>query len=63
MIRLASILYSIIATSLAGIGVIAVLSAGYVSVTAIVVASVAGAVLGLPVSLLVAKQILKVTKS
>ena len=63
MIRLASILYSIIARSLAGIGVIAVLSAGYVSVTAIVVASVAGAVLGLPVSLLVAKQILKVTKS
>ena len=63
MIRLASILYSIIATSLAAIGVIAVLSAGYVSVTAIVVASVAGAVLGLPVSLLVAKQILKVTKS
>ncbi|MDG1067276.1 MAG: hypothetical protein P8P40_02705 [Sulfitobacter sp.] len=63
MIRLASILYSIIATSLAGIGVIAVLSAGYVSVTAIVVASVAGSVLGLPVSLLVAKQILKVTKS
>ncbi|MDG1353699.1 MAG: hypothetical protein P8P70_11170 [Sulfitobacter sp.] len=63
MIRLASILYSTIATSLAGIGVIAVLSAGYVSVTAIVVASVAGSVLGLPVSLLVAKQILKVTKS
>ena len=59
MIRLASILYSIIATSLAGIGVIAVLSMGYVSVMAIVGASVAGAVLGLPVSVLVARAILK----
>lgn len=63
MLRLASILYSIIATSLAGIGVIAVLTAGYVSTQAIVGAAVAGFVLGLPVSWLVAKQILKITKT
>jgi hypothetical protein len=59
MLRLASILYSIIATSLAGIGVIAVLTAGYVTVTAIVGATVAGFVLGLPVSYFVAQAILK----
>lgn len=63
MIRLASVLYSIIATSLAGVGVIAVLTAGYSTTQAIVGAAVAGFVLGLPVSLLVAKQILKVTKA
>lgn len=63
MIRLASVLYSIIATSLAGVGVIAVLTAGYSTTSAIVGAAIAGFVLGLPVSLLVAKQILKITKT
>jgi len=63
MLRLASVLYSIIATSLAGIGVIAVLTAGYSTTFSIVGAAVAGFVLGLPVSLLVAREILKITKT
>jgi predicted PurR-regulated permease PerM len=57
MLRLASILYSIIATSLAGIGVIAVLTMGYDTLTPILVAAVIGAVLAVPVSYLVAKRI------
>ncbi|MCX7567301.1 hypothetical protein OS189_13190 [Sulfitobacter sp. F26169L] len=57
MLRLAAILYSIIATSLAGTGVIAVLVMGYVSVPAILVAAGVGAVLGLPVSYLIARKI------
>jgi hypothetical protein len=56
MFRLASILYSLISTSLAGTGIIAVLVAGFVSVQAILAAAVAGAVLALPVSWIVAKQ-------
>ena len=57
MLRLASILYSIIATSLAGIGVIGVLTMGYDTLTPILVAAVIGAVLAVPVSYLVAKRI------
>tara|TARA_R110002049_G_scaffold10068_3_gene49975 strand:+ start:1170 stop:1331 length:162 start_codon:yes stop_codon:yes gene_type:complete len=52
-----------IATSLAGIGVIAMLTAGYSTTFSIVGAAVAGFVLGLPVSLLVAREILKITKA
>ncbi|MFT6459242.1 MAG: hypothetical protein ACJARR_003118 [Pseudophaeobacter arcticus] len=57
MLRLASILYSLIGSSLAGVGVIAVLVAGFVSVNAILLAAVGGAVLGLPVAWLVARQL------
>jgi len=57
MLRLASILYSLIGSSLAGVGVIAVLVAGFVSVKAILLAAVTGAVLGLPVAWLVARQL------
>lgn len=57
MFRLASILYSLIATSLAGTAVIAVLTAGYGTLTPIVAAAVLGAVLALPVSWLVARAI------
>lgn len=57
MFRLASILYSFVATSLAGIGVIAVLTAGYVAPAPIIGAAVAGAVLGLPVAYLIARKI------
>ncbi|OIQ45558.1 MAG: hypothetical protein BM558_03465 [Roseobacter sp. MedPE-SW] len=57
MLRLASMLYSLIGSSLAGVGVIAVLVAGFVSVKAILLAAVAGAVLGLPVAWLVARQL------
>ncbi|MFP7672618.1 hypothetical protein ACG74X_04580 [Marivita sp. S0852] len=57
MLRLASILYSLIGTSLAGIGVIAVLTAGYGTLVPILVAAGIGAVLALPVSWYVAREI------
>ncbi|GAA6177492.1 hypothetical protein [Sulfitobacter pacificus] len=57
MFRLASMLYSIIATALAGAGVIAVLTAGYVSLTPILAAAAAGAVLAMPVAYLVARKL------
>lgn len=57
MFRLASILYSLISTSLAGTGVIAVLVAGYGTLIPILAAAAAGFVLALPVSWYVARQI------
>jgi hypothetical protein len=57
MFRLASMLYSIIASAMAGSGVIAVLSAGYVSLNAILGAAAVGAVLAIPVSYFVARKI------
>ena len=63
MIRLASMLYSIIGTSLAGTGVIAALVMGYDSVAGIVGAAATGALIGVPVSYVVAQQITKLTKS
>ncbi|AXI43401.1 hypothetical protein [Sulfitobacter sp. SK011] len=59
MFRLASMLYSIIATSLAGAGVIAVLTMGHVSLIPILGAAAVGAVVALPVAFLVAKRILR----
>jgi hypothetical protein len=63
MIRLASILYSIVATTLAGIGVIAVLTAGYDTTVPIIVAAAIGAVIALPVSYWVALKITHLTSS
>lgn len=57
MTRLASMLYSIIATTLAGTGVIAVLVAGYDTVIPILVSAGIGAVIALPISYMVAKAI------
>ncbi|WP_424831089.1 hypothetical protein [Ruegeria sp.] len=57
MIRLAAMLYSLIATAVAGTAVIAVLSAGMVSAAAIVVAAGVGAVMAAPVAWLVAKRL------
>ncbi|MDA7965656.1 hypothetical protein [Ruegeria sp.] len=59
MLRLASILYSLIATAMAGTAVIAVLSAGMVSAMAILAAAGAGAVVAAPVSWLVARRLYK----
>ncbi len=55
--RLMMVLYSMIATAVAGSGVIAVLSAGYDTLWPILIAAAAGAVLALPVAWAVAKQI------
>ncbi len=57
MFRLASILYSLISTSLAGSFVIAVLVAGYGTLTPILIAAAAGFVAALPLSWMVARQI------
>ncbi|WP_299402532.1 CTP synthetase [uncultured Roseobacter sp.] len=57
MFRLTAILYCFIAATLAGSGVIAVLSAGMTDVLPIVIAAAAGAVLALPASYLVARKI------
>lgn len=57
MIRLMMILYSMIGTALAGAGVVAVLTAGYGTLQPILMAAAAGAVLALPVSWMVARQI------
>jgi hypothetical protein len=55
--RLMMILYSMIATAMAGSAVIAVLSAGYGTLWPIIVAAAVGAAVALPVSWAVAKQI------
>ncbi len=57
MLRLAGILYSLIATTLAGSAVIAVLVAGYDTLVPILVAAAAGFVVALPVSLMVARAL------
>jgi hypothetical protein len=55
--RLMMILYSIIGTALAGSAVVLVLTLGQVTLWPIVGAAAAGALLALPVSWLVARQI------
>ncbi|MCV3270816.1 hypothetical protein [Roseobacter sinensis] len=57
MLRLAAILYCFVAATLAGAGVIAVLSAGYTAAIPILIAAGAGALLALPVSWMVAARI------
>ncbi len=55
--RLTMILYSMIATALAGSAVIAVLTMGYVTLWPILGAAALGAAVALPVSWLVAREI------
>lgn len=55
--RLMMVLYSMIATAMAGTGVIAILTMGYGTLWPIVIAAAAGAALALPVAWVVAKQI------
>ena len=57
MIRLASILYSLIGSSMAGAAVISVLVAGYLTGPAILAAAAAGAVVAMPVAYLVARRL------
>lgn len=55
--RLTMILYSMIATAMAGSGVIAVLTTGYGTLWPILIAAVIGAALALPVAWAVARRI------
>ena len=57
MFRLAALLYSLIATTLAGTAVIAVLTVGAGTLTPILAAAAAGAVAALPVSWLIARAL------
>lgn len=57
MIRLASVLYSIISTTLAGSAIIAVLVMGYDTLVPILIAAAVGFIAALPASYFVAKQI------
>lgn len=57
MTRLMMILFSMVATTLMGVGVIIALTAGYVSLKAIVAAAVVGMVLALPVSWWIARRL------
>ncbi|MES2542304.1 MAG: hypothetical protein V4583_17235 [Pseudomonadota bacterium] len=55
--RLMMVLYSMIATAMAGTGVIGVLTAGYGTLWPIIAAAAVGAALALPVAWAVARQI------
>lgn len=57
MLRLTLILHAFIGATLSGVGIIAVLVAGYSAVWPIVMAGVAGFLIAFPVSYLVAKRI------
>jgi hypothetical protein len=59
MFRLASILYALIGTTLAGSAMIAVLTAGYGTLVPILIAAALGAVIALPVSWFVARAIMQ----
>lgn len=57
MLRLAVMLYAFIGTTVAGILVVAALTAGYDTLVPIVIAAAVGAVLALPASWFVARAI------
>jgi len=57
MMRLASILYSLISTTLAGSFIVVSLVSGYVTLIPILIAAALGFVLAVPVSWLIARQI------
>ena len=57
MLRLAGILYALIGTTLAGSAVVAALVTGHDTLVPIVACAAAGAVLGVPVTWLVARKV------
>ena len=57
MLQLASLLYAIVGTSLAGIFIVVALVSGYDTAKYIVIAASVGALIALPVSVFVAKAI------
>ncbi len=59
MFRLASMLYGIVAFTLAGAGVIAVLTAGITEVMPLIAAAATGAILALPVAYFVARRMIR----
>jgi hypothetical protein len=57
MLRLATLLYAIVGSTLAGIGVVVVLTMGRYDVPSILVGAAVGAVLAVPASWMVARAI------
>lgn len=57
MLRLTMVMYSIVGTTLAGIGVIAAVTMNLYDVQSIVVAAAVGAVVAVPVSWVIAKKL------
>jgi predicted PurR-regulated permease PerM len=57
MSRLMMILFSVIATTLMGVGIVIVLTTGHDTLRPIIVAAAIGLLLALPVSWLVARQL------
>lgn len=57
MFRLASILYSIVSSTLAGIAIIVVLVLGYDTLNPILIAAAVGFVVAIPVTWVLAKKI------
>jgi hypothetical protein len=57
MLRLTSLIYSLTSTVFMGVGIVAVLVAGYGTAHAIIAAIAAGFVLGLPAAWLIAKKL------
>ncbi|MEZ5751357.1 MAG: hypothetical protein R3D60_05095 [Paracoccaceae bacterium] len=57
MLRLMMLLYSIVGTTLAGIGVVVAVTMGLYTMTPIIVSAAAGAILALPLTWYVAKQL------
>ncbi len=57
MLRLATLLYTLIGTTLAGTGIVAVLTVGADTLQPILYAAVAGFLVALPVSWLIAKAL------
>lgn len=62
MARLFTILFSMIATTLMGVGIIAVLTMGMDTWKPIVLAAAAGFVVSIPVTWLVSRQLLNATR-
>ena len=58
MLRLTSMLYSIVGTSIAGIFIVAALASGNDTLQPILIAAAAGAIITVPASYLIAKAIL-----
>lgn len=57
MTRLMMILFSMVSTTLMGVGVIVALTAGYGTLKPIVAAAVIGMILAIPVSYLIARRL------
>jgi preprotein translocase subunit SecF len=63
MLRLMFILHTVIATTLMGIGITAVLAAGMTGTRPIVIAAIAGLAAAFPASWLVARQMIRLSEA